>query len=180
MEFTLKLINEQIMSYPELETQDIYKLLHQSIFGAHHLNHNKLILKKCLLRELERCSLPTKDEKAYELLNTNPLILRLNLRPFKSANGNFLTLLEKLEYSVNKEIGSEELFKTTICTAIKYLELNANETLATNLKRLIEGTVSFRNFVFHHSDKYKKLYCPSYRVLIFENMLLLENFLSFT
>jgi hypothetical protein len=163
----LDLLEKHLLTYPHMNGEDIYKLLHQSVFGAAHLKYDEKKLKSCLLDELKTCSSKRfKNEKNYDVLTLSPLVLRFNLRPFKEKKGDFQKLFAILKESVTKKIGSEKDFLFLINRSIEYLNMKGKRQIALELKSILKNKEKFRDLIFHHSETYRELYKPSYRVLV--------------
>lgn len=87
------LIRTHVQRYKEFEVKDIYRLLHQAVFGNGHPVRAVKAEREWLERESE---IVTPDPKAALLENIHPdgQLVRLHLRPYLSAKGDLKKLLD--------------------------------------------------------------------------------------
>ncbi|MGC8492061.1 MAG: hypothetical protein ACP5SH_10025 [Syntrophobacteraceae bacterium] len=161
--------------------QDIYKCLHQGVFGVGHLIDNPLDFRSRLLNEIRRAD-SNYCEPLRERVSPDGLVMRINLRPFralfkeKEEMGCDL-LVNWCRDSAARAPGSPaEFFHALECfMAINSAgELEAGgmvfsfpEHVVDDFMREVRNFTSETGFlpVLSHSAAYKSHNDPSYRVV---------------
>src|SRR5262245_30942035 len=87
------LILAHMRRYPELEMLDVYKLLHQAVFGPGHAIPSQKAAREWLEREFGLLH-PDKARILLESVHPTGEIVRLHLRPYLAAKGNPGKLLD--------------------------------------------------------------------------------------
>ncbi|MCU0233750.1 MAG: hypothetical protein MUE90_06950, partial [Thermoanaerobaculales bacterium] len=87
---------DHLRSHPLAGAEDLYKLLHQSVFGPGHAIPNREAARTYLERELAGLAASLAEEPACEALGGDPPLVRVNLRPFAAAGGDPEALLDEL------------------------------------------------------------------------------------
>jgi len=161
------LVQTHLARYPESEIADVYKLLHQAVFGPGHL----IASKKAALEWLEQESgqtTPAPDMPLIENIHPDGAIVRLHLRPYLAHQGRPRLLLDALVRSAEQVRGDPEtmacwwhLFETLVQAGTP-----PTEKFDRREARLF-GRVRARDQwpAVHHSPTYYNAYHPMYRVL---------------
>lgn len=151
--------------YPKMELQDVYKLIYQASLGNEHFMADTSALRESLLSELKSVDAST-NEPAMEALTPDGELVRLNLRPFKSAHGNPEGLLQAM-------LGTASTFKKS--------ERQLEDWLQTIERRGTDGQWPFKQDSLktffqrmrsdgypsiQHSVAYEATYKPAYRVVL--------------
>src|SRR5260221_12126626 len=92
------LITAHVQRYTEIDVLDVYKLLHQAVFGPGHAITNQKAAREWLERESEILQ-PVAAEPLLESVHPEGSIVRLHLRPYLSVNGKLNKLLDALVHS---------------------------------------------------------------------------------
>ena len=71
--------------HPLARGDDLYKFLHQAVYGPGHAIPNRQAAAMYLDRELEDLGSPLEGEASCEILGGEPELVRVNLRPFVAA-----------------------------------------------------------------------------------------------
>ena len=90
------LIQAHVQRYPEIDILDVYKLLHQAVFGPGHAivnQKNQKSAREWLERESDLLK-PTLDEPLVENIHPDSALVRLHLRPYLAANGKLNKLFD--------------------------------------------------------------------------------------
>jgi hypothetical protein len=141
--------------YPKMEPQDVYKLIYQASLGNEHLMTDTSALREYLLDELKAVEAPTM-EPSTEALTPDGELVRLNLRPFKSAHGNPEELLKAMLETARTFKKSERQLEAWL----RAIEQRGTETaFFQRMRRERYPSV-------HHSDAYEAAYKPAYRVIL--------------
>lgn len=148
--------------YPKMQAEDIYKLLYQSAFGVGHFLKDKKVAFDYLLREMESCD---KDEKPkFEKIGNG--FIRLNISRFSPYDASWI--IEEMEKSC-EIIGDKSDFFQMLEISKEVLkkrgfDLSPLETLVKKAEELDLPPI-------HHSEIFRTLYHPAYRVLKFRKEL---------
>src|SRR5258708_32214339 len=87
------LIQRHIQRYPQIDIQDIYKLLHQAVFGPGHA----IAKRKSAQEWLEWQSglvQPESTQPLLESVHPDSEVVRLHLQPYLARRGNLKRLLD--------------------------------------------------------------------------------------
>ena len=161
------LITTHVDRYPETDIMDVYKLLHQGVFGPGHAIQNQKTAREWLDRESETL-IPNADEILVENVHPEGQIVRLHLRPYLAHRGDIKRLLDSYIESSKAVNGSIE----TMATWWKVFEgmTAPGGTLASRFAhRMVLLTARTRSNeqwpANPHSPVYDRAYKPVYRVL---------------
>jgi hypothetical protein len=72
--------------YPELEIEDLYKLLHQAVAGPGHAIEDSVAALEWLQREWNDLGSSRREELGIEPLTEDGTLVRVNLRPWRDAD----------------------------------------------------------------------------------------------
>lgn len=140
------ILNYHHKKYPYASTQDFVKLLYQNTFGPGHFITNFDYIKKYLENEIS--TITTTNDNLYEHIGNNTI--RVNLYPYIN-NFNVNQLLDYFYQSMSLYHKNENTIET----------FKQNLTLLHN-----DGFLNEYNLQdVHHSDKYRQIYNPHYRII---------------
>lgn len=131
------LINEHLLAYPEIQTSDLIKLAYQSVYGPYHLFNYDSVLANLLNEEVNVSS-------------------KIEYLGDKYAR-----------YYFDKQTDLNLLFNLLI----KSMKKQDNDKLFLSYLNLIEDREGVDSYLkdgirdIHHSDRYRLLYKPHYRVI---------------
>jgi hypothetical protein len=161
------LIRSHLQRYSEIDIMDIYRMLHQAVFGP-----GKKIIAENVEREyLERETDGLRhDANALLLENIHPegVIVRLHLRPYLAMRGNLRTLLAAYIETSAVVRGSEETMAAWWGIFQRMTgpgEMLANRFDARTVSLIGRTRASERWSAAHHSPPFLQNYKPAYRVL---------------
>lgn len=163
------------------DVADVYKCLHQGEFGVGHSIDNPVSFGRRLTEELLGAVLRA-DEPVLENVSLNSSVFRVNLRPYRQLFiGNETTgavlLFKVCLHSASMATGSVETF---LCTLADFRDVNSEREIVAGgrvfafppkrvdafLKDIADFIERFGTVpVLSHSDAYKNLNAPSYRVV---------------
>lgn len=154
-----KLLLMHCEKYPELQIQDIFKFLYQSTFGCEHLVSS---LETAVKMIVDECGRNKKKNQTTETLGER--FSRVSLSYIDnglSADtlGRLFVLSSKKEKGELKEL-KEDLEEVK--------ELSAEGAVPFDVNKLEKEISRWEKNGFesvHHSDIFRKRYCPSYRVI---------------
>jgi hypothetical protein len=155
---------EHCSRYPELQVQDLYKLVHQAALGSEHAVKDHLTARQWLAREIDQ--LPDfSKEKIIDPINPDQSIVRVHLKPYIDAGGDPERLLRSFIRTANEYEGSIELLKH-FWMCIEASTRSGELPFATeDLHSMINRMASLNFPAVHHSRQYKAAYAPHYRVI---------------
>jgi hypothetical protein len=156
---------DHLRSHPVAGAEDLYKLLHQSVFGPGHAIPSREAARAYLERELAGLAAPLAEEPRCEALGGDPPLVRVNLRPFAAAGGDPEALLDELVAEANRPRGSAELMARVLDLAVRHLGGAGRGELAPELERLAAELAPKGYPAIHHSELYRETYRPAYRVI---------------
>ena len=156
------LLNEY-KKYPSMEITDYMKLIFQHVNGGNHLLINKEKALQYLLDEYQEVT-TSKDVPLYEDIGNN--IVRINLARYKYQGLDINKLFEIFVLSASsftKDIKAmEEAF-------LELKNLAKEKKIPLNIEELEEFLSWYRKNdypLLSHSEIYKKLYNPHYRIIL--------------
>jgi hypothetical protein len=164
------LINTHVQRYPEIDTLDIYKLLHQAVFGPGHAITGEKAHKSArewLERESELLK-PATVEPLIESIHPDGAVVRVHLRPYLAARGKLNKLLEGFLESSRLVVGDPATMAAW--WAIFQEMVNGPLSQRFNARTVfLEGQTRARENwpASHHSPRFDRAYQPAYRVLAY-------------
>ncbi len=165
---TRHVIERHIELYPKCEPYDIVKLLYQSEFGCEHFVRSKEMAEEYLKREYESCMLTMEAAAAEEhplTDETSGMFVRVHLEPLALYGISPSRLAELFVRSSEVRTGSTDGMLKKL-SLLKEICLHGKtpfdeETLLSFLEKYIEAGCP----AIHHSETYRRLYHPAYRVI---------------
>ncbi len=161
------LIAAHVQRYPELEASDVYKLLHQAVFGPGHAIKNQKAAREWLAREAEILK-PVTGEPLVENIHPEGTVVRLHLRPYLSAGGSLNKLLDGF-IQASKSIAGDPATMADWWTLFERM-VGPGGPLATRFNprdlALLRRARERENWpAMQHSPRFDRAYHPAYRVL---------------
>lgn len=144
---------------------DLYKFLHQAVYGPGHAIPNRKTTAAWLEREIDGLGLPLEGEMTCEALGGEPPLVRVNLRPFVARGADADQLLESFVASANLARGSSRRMEVVLALAASYVQCAGRGELAPELKTLTAELAEQGYPAIHHSEAYVEAYRPAYRVV---------------
>ncbi len=152
---------EHIKKYPEMELQDILKMLFQNEFGPKHLAENEIECFKSLSTEINSIDY-NENEELFEDIGCDALRLNLKAIPV----GTDLNYINKIIVNSASEFcGTNEKLVVKFGLLVVMAE---NQEIPFDIERVRKETNAFAKNGFKpisHSEVYKENYSPSYRVI---------------
>lgn len=159
-----KVILEQKMLYPEMQIQDLYKIVYQSTFGSGHMGTDEKIILSDVQRELNMIDEDSTIDLIESISPTDNYI-RINLKRFKYERGNPDLLAEAFAKSASESSADTIIFVTQwkiISELIDSEDILFDKEQFNHFSNLMKEN---HYPVVHHSETYVKKYSPAYRVL---------------
>ena len=152
-------------SQPASQAEDVYKGLHQALFGPGHAIPDPDAARRYLLEEVSQLGPPMQMERPCQSLGGEPKVVRVNLRPFVARGGDLESLLEAFVASVDEVHGSAEEMGRALVFAETWLESVGEMDKAEKLDRLRATLVKQGFPAVDHSQAYSQTYQPAYRIV---------------
>ena len=159
-----KIIWEQFDLYPEMEIQDLYKLVYQGVMGSGHAVSSEAAAQNWLQQELAGVLNESHNEPLAEDISADGKVLRINLRPYSAAGGDTDRLLTSFIRTGREYRGTNE-------ELIFWWKAAASIDGCFGIEEMTEFIEVQQAAYFpavHHSQGYRDLYKPSYRVVLRE------------
>lgn len=170
-----------------LQARDIYKLVHQSVFGPGHAVASAVRARVALATELRalatQCKMQTAkcrvqqdgNEELIEPIDPNGKLVRVNLRPTLEPWGQSPCgdrplgvaewLAAAMVESARRVKGDPEQMRRRLTAAVRWCRTNLPLQSVELARIAVEaGAAGFP--ALHHSPTYKRAYRPAYRVVI--------------
>ena len=144
---------------------DLYKFLHQAVYGPGHAIPNREAAAAWMEREIENLGPLLEAELPCEALGGEPPLVRINLRPFVARGDAADLLLDAFVASADLERGSPRRMDVVLSLAASYVQCAGRGELAPELKTLTAELAKKGYPAIHHSESYVKAYHPAYRVV---------------
>lgn len=156
---TQEFIIEYCNTYPKLEIQDILKTLHQSVFGCEHFVTDNAYTY--LLKELD--GIDETNNSYSETLDGD--FSRIYLSYVSDNMLSKETLFKIFSLSSKKSCENTTALEKKLTTLTKLVESGQIPFSAEEIIRVIDNWKENDYCAMHHSDTYRTLYSPHYRVV---------------
>ena len=157
-----------LAEHPEAEAEDLYKFLHQAIYGPGHAIPDPDAAAGWLDRELEDLGPLLVDETTCEVLGGRPILVRVNLRPFVARGGDGAELVDAFIATAGEVRGDPGRIGEAIEIVVRWLRSDGGRHLADALEGLDAELAPKGYPAIHHSEAYVEAYRPAYRVITSE------------
>jgi hypothetical protein len=161
----LDLLRQHLAWYPQMQLRDVYKLVYQAVLGSQHLVASVEEFSRYLELEYQNLT-PDPHQQLFEPLRPDGSLFRINLRPYKSRQLGLSPLINPLLMTAKLVSGTRVELQSTWQA---FSQLCQQGYLADfDLEALRQLTVLLRQQDYpamHHSETYRKLYQPAYRLV---------------
>ncbi|MCX6033484.1 MAG: hypothetical protein NTV38_00685 [Chloroflexi bacterium] len=158
------MIKVHLLRYPQMQVQDLYKLLHQAALGSEHAVRDEQAARDWLERELAEMG-EGPDDPLMDPLSPDGQILRVHLRPYLWAGKNPETLLQAFIRTANEWHGSLDKLKAYGATAARLAQAGTGSIRREEIEAFFTKMEEQDFPAVHHSEVYGRLYRPAYRVV---------------
>jgi hypothetical protein len=153
------ILHNHLSRYPEMQLEDVYKLLHQGVMGSEHAVTSAEAARAWLARELDEMGAGP-AEPVMEAISPEGEMLRVHLRPYIAQGGEAEALLAAFVRTANETRGQARELLAAWEEASRMGVFPA-EAMAGFIQEM-----QAHNFpAVHHSEVYTRLYRPAYRVV---------------
>lgn len=151
------ILGAHIERYPDMQIQDVYKLMHQAAMGSEHAVESQEYARAWMFRELSEMGVG-QMEPVIDRISDD--IVRIHLRPFVAGGGDVEALLTAFIRTANEYRGNFELLESYWENSSHLLSYSASEVNAFIKIKRAEGFPAV-----HHSAVFENNYRPAYRVI---------------
>ena len=162
-----RILDEQVRRYPEIEAQDLYKLIYQAALGCEHAVHDEADARDWLEREVNALEAGP-QEPAVDPLSPDGHIVRINLRPYVAERGDLAALLAAFLRTANEYRGTQGQLERYWAYAEGMAAEGRLPFAPAQLKAFFAARRAERFPPVHHSALYREAYRPAYRVISLE------------
>lgn len=161
----IRLLEYHLERYPEMQADDVYKLLYQGTMGAGHFIKNPEGARKYLDSESARV-VSNREIPLMEQVSLEGDLVRLNIAPYKASGGDaeslFRAVMKTVEdFQPSKTDLIDLLEKTFRLAEAKIIPIDHME-----FRELMEEAAGHDYPAVHHSEVYRETYDPAYRVIL--------------
>jgi len=151
-------VSAHLVRYPDMQIQDVYKLLHQATMGSGHAVTDPESARRWLERELAEMGdgIP---EPLIDPISADGQMARVHLRPYLAQGGNPQKLLSAFIHTANEFHGDEAVLKQEWDIAT-HIEIFPPAEMDDFIQKL-QGYPAV-----HHSAIFTQRYRPAYRVIL--------------
>lgn len=154
-----------LAGHPEAEAADLYKFLHQAMFGAGHAVSDSDRAADFLQSEIAALG-PTEAGEAWcDTLGGDPFLVRVNLRPFVANGFDPADLVEAFVETAAAVHGDPQQMGVALDLVVRWLSSEKRKDLANAVEDLGREMESRGYPAVHHSRAYREAYRPAYRVV---------------
>jgi hypothetical protein len=151
--------------HPDAEAVDLYKFVHEAMFGPGHAISDPAQAADALKAELATLGPPTTGESWCDTLGGDPFLVRVNLRPFVANGFDSQALLDSFVATAGAVRPDPQQMGVALELVVRWLESVKREDLARELERLAREMEKQGYPAAHHSAAYQQAYRPAYRVI---------------
>ena len=164
MKFVNQLLAGHLGRYPQMELDDIYKLLHQAAMGPGHAIHDAQSARSSLLREIEQLG-EGLDEPLVDPISPEGQLARVHLRTYVRSGRSADMLLEAfLQTARLHQPAQDKLVKFLGCLG-DLADAKGLPFTRAEVERYCAQLEQRSYPVIHHSAAFREAYRPSYRVV---------------
>lgn len=158
------ILEDQLSRYPQMQIQDLYKLIHQGSLGSEHAVRDVGAARSWLEEEVSSLQ-GGPEEHVVDRISHQGKIVRVNLRPYIQAGKDTDSLLDAFVRTANEHQGSTELLNRNWTYARR---MASEGKLPFNIEEMDDYLAGMEKQGFppvHHSSVYEEAYRPAYRVV---------------
>jgi hypothetical protein len=155
----------ELENHPEATAADVYKLLHQGVFGPGHAIEDRRSAARWIDDEIAALGPATVEEALCQPLGGATPMVRIHLRPYLAAGDDPAELLDAFVASAVGDTGDAAAVDAAVQAAVAFMVERGLGSLAGDVQTLASTLASQGYPAVHHSERYVELYRPAYRVV---------------
>jgi hypothetical protein len=164
-----ELLDHLVGAHPLFNAEDLYKLAHQSVIGGAHLPAAPHLAAQALRNEVDGLDLePMEWEDSVEIIHPGLSMVRVHLRPYLRSGGGTDRLVRAM-FKSQELLGEPDKQSLALVLGAYRTAMVGRE--APNYKQkqfdmLVMAQVSQGFNPIAHSETYRDVYDPHYRVVL--------------
>lgn len=165
-----RVILDHYSRYPLIQVLDLYKLIHQGVFGCEHAYVDEENARLMLEQEMKNKP-GYMEEPVIDPISVDGQIVRVNLRPYFASGGYQQALASAFVLTARNHKGSDSTFIRYWGYAEKMVAMG---DLIFNIDDMSKKFAILKQAGFppvHHTEQYVKAYQPAYRVVLREYLM---------
>lgn len=151
--------------HPKSEAEDIYKFLHQALYGPGHAISSLDAAALLLEQEVQEMGPLERAEPFCTVLGGDPILMRVNLRLFVAEGRDLERLLGAFAATAEAIHPDPAQMQLAVSLAVEFLQSVGSTQLADQLEQLEKELRPQGYPAVHHSQTYREAYEPAYRVV---------------
>jgi len=159
---------DELRLHPDAAADDVYKFLHQGVFGPGHAVDDRQSVARTLDQEIAGLAPAAVEDPLCQPLGGPTPMARIHLRPFLAADEDPQALLDVFVASAAVAAGSAADMEAALSTAVATLVKDGQWGLAGELETLGLGLAAGGYPAVSHSERYRSAFKPAYRVIVLE------------
>jgi hypothetical protein len=159
-----EILSTHASRYPEWVLADLYKLIYQAAMGPEHALTDETQARELLFDEIARLK-SGPDEPLLERISPDGRMVRVHLRPFIKLGFSPEQLLEAFLASARTFSPSKDRLPDYASEALQAAREGRIAFSQSQLKSYFSEMRDLQFPPVHHSDEYRHLYRPAYRVV---------------
>jgi hypothetical protein len=162
------ILDQHCVRYPMFDAADVYKLVHQGVFGPGHIVASPEAARRTIEDEVRRQKseggMRSETVDAVEEIDPEGRFVRVNLRPLRGKPDLAGRLAVVLVESAASAAGEPAGMESRLRLATEWCR-RALPGRAASLEELAHMAAQQGWPPVHHSDAYRQAYRPAYRVV---------------
>ncbi len=167
MKFISQLLTAHLQRYPRMQLEDIYKLLHQAAMGPEHAVADAEVARERLRAEVQQLGTGPAEPRV-DAISPDGRLARVHLRAYMEAGGTIDDLSSAfIDTANNYPPAPDKLAR--FCGCLGDLAAAGGIPFGRDVVETYFGDLAARGYpAVHHSQTYRELYHPAYRVVAVE------------
>jgi hypothetical protein len=159
------LLREHLDRHPLAEAADVYKFVHQSVYGPAHAVPSLEGARRWLDEEVAALPPGPAAEPLVERLSDDPPLVRLNLRPYLAGDGDLDALVRAFATTAAEVRGDVAAMRERLAAAVAALRDRGRGGVADALASVAAEQAERGYSALHHTPAFRAAYAPAYRVV---------------
>lgn len=159
------IIHEQLDLHDGYTVQDLYKLIHQAVYGIHHLLSDEQAAFRALQEEFDGLGPTVPGEPLLEVIDPRGIVHRVNLRSHRSDGGVPEDLWKAVLLTRDRIRGSKSQFTSLWDEARRLIASRSVPFRLREFEEFESRTMADGHPIVHHSESYRRVNRPAYRIV---------------
>ena len=167
MKYVGQLLGHHLKRYPAMQLEDVYKLLHQAALGSGHAVPEEQLARRRLAEEVQALD-DGPDEPVADVISPDGRLARIHLRAYRDAGHDFGALADAFILTAGSYRGAREKLVRFCCCIGELADSGALPFPRDKVDAYFESIARAGYPVVRHSQPYRDVYRPAYRVVALE------------